>query len=115
MYFGLSFSRIGCDFRPLLIPIFTKRVSANFQHSTQRATKNFENNIESYTLINKNHHHSGIPWKNRIEDENQPPESLLEFYPLADYLNNILGNSQGLHFIFWMMKIILTKLSLLLK
>lgn len=89
MYFGLSFSRVGCDFRPLLIPIFTKRVSANFQHSVQCATKKFGNNIESYTLINKNH--TGIPWKTTIEDENQPPESLLEFYPLAEYLNNVLS------------------------
>lgn len=89
MYFGLSFSRVGCDFRPLLIPIFTKRVSANFQHSMERATKNFTNNIESYTLINKNH--TGIPWKTTIEEENQPPESLLEFYPLAEYLNNALS------------------------
>lgn len=89
MYFGLSFSRVGCDFRPLLIPIFTKRVIANFEYFMQRATKNFEGNIESYTLINKNH--TGIPWKTKIEDENQPPESLLEFYPLAEYLNNILS------------------------
>lgn len=71
-----------------MIPIFTKRVAANFENSLLRATKNFESNIESYTLINKNH--SSIPWKNRIEDENQPPESLLEFYPLAEYLNNVL-------------------------
>lgn len=88
MYFGLSFSRVGCDFRPLMIPIFTKIVATTFQQSMLRATKNFENNIESYTLINKNH--AGIPWKTRIEDENQPPESLLEFYPLAEYLNNVL-------------------------
>lgn len=91
MYFGLSFSRIGCDFRPLLIPIFTKRVSLNFQQSMQLASRNFENNIDSYTLINKNQHSNiGIQWKSKIEDENQPPESLLEFYPLAEYLNNIL-------------------------
>lgn len=88
MYFGLSFSRVGCDFRPLMIPIFIKRVAATFQHSLIGATRHFESNIECYTLINRNH--SGIPWKTRIEDENQPPESLLEFYPLAEYLNNVL-------------------------
>lgn len=89
MYFGLSFSRVGCDFRPLMIPIITKRVATTYQHSVLRATKNFETNIESYTLINKSH--AGMTWKSKVEDENQPPESLLEFYPLAEYLNNILS------------------------
>lgn len=88
MYFGFSFSRIGCDFRCSLIPIFTEQVSKNFQCSIQKATKNFENNIERYTLINRNF--SGVPWKMKLEDHNQPPESLIEFYPLAEYLNNIL-------------------------
>lgn len=89
MYFGMSFSRVGCDFRALTVPIFTAKITANFEHTIAKATKNFERNIERYTLINKNH--SGVPWKTKTEEKNQPPESLLEFYPLAEYLNNILG------------------------
>ncbi|XP_044749420.1 conserved oligomeric Golgi complex subunit 8 [Coccinella septempunctata] len=89
MYFGLSFSKVGCDFRALLVPIFTRRIGNDFQDMVHKATNNFEQNIEKFTLINKNH--PNVPWKTKIEDPLQPPDSLLEFYPLAEYLNNILN------------------------
>lgn len=88
MYFGLSFSKVGCDFRTLLIPIFTKQIANDFKQLIDKASANFEQNLEKFTLINK--YHSNVPWKVKIEDHLQPPESLLEFYPLADYLNNVL-------------------------
>lgn len=89
MYFGLSFSKVGCDFRTSMIPIFTSRILENFKKSTLEAVKNFEVNIDKFTLIDK--HHPSIPWKMRNEDPLQPPDSLLEFYPLAEFLNNILN------------------------
>lgn len=88
MYFGLSFSKVGCDFRPLMVKIFTKTISNNFQQSVIKATRNFERNMEKFTLINKNH--PSVPWKMKNSDLIQPPDSLIEFYPLADYLNQIL-------------------------
>ncbi|KAJ8919495.1 hypothetical protein NQ315_002116 [Exocentrus adspersus] len=88
MYFGLSFSKVGCDFRLLMVPIFTARVAENFTCAVSEALKNFNTNIERFTLINKNH--PSIPWKTKSEDPLQPPDSLLEFYPLAEYLNNVL-------------------------
>lgn len=88
MYFGLSFSKIGCDFRSLMVPIFVKAISNNFRQSVHKATKNFEKNMDRFTLINKNH--PSIPWKTKTDDILQPPDSLLEFYPLAEYLNQIL-------------------------
>lgn len=88
MYFGASFSKVGCDFRPLLVPIFTDKIAKNFNNSVVRATQSFELNMERFTLINKNY--SNIPWKSKTEDPLQPPDSLLEFYPLAEFLNNIL-------------------------
>ncbi|KAK4887329.1 hypothetical protein RN001_003600 [Aquatica leii] len=88
MYFGLSFSRVGCDFRGSMVPIFNKAILNNFSKHVQKATLNFEKNMERFTLINKNH--PNVPWKSKNNDPVQPPESLLEFYPLAEYLNQIL-------------------------
>lgn len=89
MYFGLSFSKVGCDFRPLMIPIFTNTIATYFKNSIRKSVRSFEKNIEKFTLINKNH--ASVPWKSKTEDHLQPPESLLEFYPLAEYLNNVLN------------------------
>lgn len=89
MYFGLSFSRVGCDFRAAMVPIFNKAIAHNFQTAILKATRNFEKNMERFTLINKNH--PNVPWKNKSSDPIQPPETLLEFYPLAEYLNQVLA------------------------
>ncbi|CAG9765488.1 unnamed protein product [Ceutorhynchus assimilis] len=86
MYFALSFSKIGCDFRSLLLPIFTKQLFINFNDNLQEALIVYEKSIENFTLINKNL--PNIPWKS--QDPLHPPDSLLEFYPLAEYLNNLL-------------------------
>ncbi|XP_060530649.1 conserved oligomeric Golgi complex subunit 8 [Cylas formicarius] len=88
MYFGLSFSKVGCDFRPLLVPIFTTQLTEKFNNSISKAMINFEKNIEKFTLINKTL--PNIPWKSRMDDPFHPPDSLLEFYPLGEYLNHVL-------------------------
>ncbi|KAF5308273.1 hypothetical protein FQR65_LT06266 [Abscondita terminalis] len=88
MYFGLSFSRVGCDFRGSMVPIFNQAVLNNFHRHVQKATVNFEKNMERFTLINKNH--PNVPWNHKNNDPIQPPDSLLEFYPLAEYLNQVL-------------------------
>ncbi|CAH1173465.1 unnamed protein product [Phaedon cochleariae] len=89
MYFGASFSKIGCDFRTSMIPIFTKKICKDFKESVFEGNKTFEKNIDRFTLIDKNY--PGIPWKTKSENQMQPPDSLLEFYPLAEYTNNILS------------------------
>lgn len=94
MYFGLSFSRAGVDFRGLMAPIFTKVILANFQSSILKVTHQFEDNIESYTLINKipttslNQNMSASALQS---DSLAPPESLLDYQPLAIYCNGILA------------------------
>ena len=39
MYFGLSFSRVGADFRGILIPIFNQSVMKTFLTNLEAATK----------------------------------------------------------------------------
>lgn len=89
MYFGLSFSRVGVDFRALLIPIFVRAISKHFNATISRVTKQFETNMENYTFINK----MSINVLNAIgrtnSTNNSPPETLLSFQPLAVYCNEM--------------------------
>nr|XP_019542322.2 conserved oligomeric Golgi complex subunit 8-like [Aedes albopictus] len=91
MYFGLSFSRVGVDFRSLIAPVFIKVISQNFQTTVVKVTRQFEQEIERYTLINK------VPTAikrsksvDKSDTGNHPPETLLDFTPLALYCNEIL-------------------------
>lgn len=91
MYFGLSFSRVGADFRGLMAPIFIKVVSQNFDNSILKVTRRFEIDIDGFTLINK--FSSGLTRQKSTSNEsdtNSPPESLLDFQPLATYCNGVL-------------------------
>lgn len=88
MYFGLSFSRIGADFRSLMVPIFVKVIFNQFQNGIYKSTKQFEVDIETYTLINK-----VIINSSREKSDSSgtaPPDALLDFHPLAVYCNGII-------------------------
>lgn len=91
MYFGLSFSRVGADFRALLVPIFTKVIVKNYCSLVTKTTDQFELDMDNYTFINKisinvlNAMGKGDP------QTLSPPETLLNFQPLALYCNGILS------------------------
>lgn len=92
MYFGVSFSRIGVDFRAQVAPIFLKTITKYLNMTVIKATKQFEIDMENFTLINKDvsayrRHIS----EEKYENENSPPESLLDFNPLAVYCNALLN------------------------
>lgn len=97
MYFGVSFSRIGMDFRAQIAPIFLKAISKYLNMAVIKATKQFEMDMENFTLINKDvitfkrHVKSDDSSEPSDERANSPPESLLDFRPLAIYCNALLN------------------------
>ncbi|XP_054744029.1 conserved oligomeric Golgi complex subunit 8 [Anastrepha obliqua] len=101
MYFGLSFSRVGADFRALMVPIFLRVIRKNFENAIFTVNKSFAQELERYTLINKVTLHTrghkvdtataaGSTTKQEQESFS-PPETLLDFHPLASLCNGYLN------------------------
>lgn len=91
MYFGLSFSRVGADFRTLLIPIFVKVIGKNFTSRISKVTDQFELEMDNYTFINKMSINVLSAIGKADPHSLSPPETLLNFQPLALYCNGILS------------------------
>ncbi|XP_023331474.1 conserved oligomeric Golgi complex subunit 8 isoform X2 [Eurytemora carolleeae] len=90
MYFGLSFSRVGFDFRPLLAPIFEKRILAQFNKLIcwDNNVKVVQESFVGFNLVKA----SGLQFSFQPQAEaTQPPLILLEFPPLAHACNIILS------------------------
>lgn len=93
MYFGLSFSRVGADFRGQLAPMFQQVAAETFRRAVQEAVDKFQEDMNLYTLIALPSVLGGtIPpvAPSTQPGTLQPPMSLLDFQPLACFLNNIL-------------------------
>ncbi|XP_053126559.1 conserved oligomeric Golgi complex subunit 8 isoform X1 [Hemicordylus capensis] len=93
MYFGLSFSRVGADFRGQLAPIFQRVALLTFKKAVQEAVNKFQEEMDSYTLLSAPAVlGSTIPVAVPSAQPGtlQPPMVLLDFPPLACFLNNIL-------------------------
>lgn len=93
MYFGLSFSRVGADFRGQLAPMFQRVAAETFSRAVQEAVEKFQEDMNMYTLIALPSLLGGtVPPVAPTSQPGtlQPPMSLLDFQPLACFLNNIL-------------------------
>ncbi|KAM9302436.1 conserved oligomeric Golgi complex subunit 8 [Gastrophryne carolinensis] len=94
MYFGLSFSRVGADFRGQLAPIFQRVAAENFARAAKEAVEKFQEDMNMYTLISTPVALGGnipaVPAPTAQPGTLQPPMVLLDFPPLACFLNNIL-------------------------
>ncbi|KAI7802399.1 conserved oligomeric Golgi complex subunit 8 [Triplophysa rosa] len=93
MYFGLSFSRVGADFRGQLAPIFQQVAMDTFRKAIQEALDRFQEDMNLYTLISfPSILGSAIPpvAPSTQPGTLQPPMALLDFPPLACFLNNVL-------------------------
>ncbi|XP_066440178.1 conserved oligomeric Golgi complex subunit 8 [Eleutherodactylus coqui] len=94
MYFGLSFSRVGADFRGQLAPIFQRVATENFERAAKEAVEKFQEEMNMYTLISATAVLGSsippVPAPPAQPGTLQPPMVLLDFPPLACFLNNIL-------------------------
>ncbi|KAA0715218.1 Conserved oligomeric [Triplophysa tibetana] len=93
MYFGLSFSRVGADFRGQLAPIFQQVAMDTFCKAIQEALDKFQEDMNLYNLISfPSILGSAIPpvAPSTQPGTLQPPMALLDFPPLACFLNNVL-------------------------
>ncbi|KAK2848375.1 hypothetical protein Q7C36_010057 [Tachysurus vachellii] len=93
MYFGLSFSRVGADFRGQLAPMFQRVAMEMFSKAVIEAADKFKEDMNLYTLISlPSMLGNTIPAVPAGVQPGtlQPPMRLLDFPPLACFLNNIL-------------------------
>ncbi|KAM9817570.1 conserved oligomeric Golgi complex subunit 8 [Neosynchiropus ocellatus] len=94
MYFGLSFSRVGADFRGQLAPMFQQVAAKTFRGAVREAVEQFQEDMNVYTLIALPTVLGGsVPATPPVVQPGtlQPPMTLLDFPPLACFLNNILA------------------------
>ncbi|XP_053478535.1 conserved oligomeric Golgi complex subunit 8 isoform X2 [Ictalurus furcatus] len=93
MYFGLSFSRVGADFRGQLAPVFQRVAMDTFSKAVREAVDKFNEDMNLYTLISlPSMLGNTVPTVAAGVQPGslQPPMGLLDFPPLACFLNNIL-------------------------
>uniref|UniRef100_H2YMK8 Conserved oligomeric Golgi complex subunit 8 n=1 Tax=Ciona savignyi TaxID=51511 RepID=H2YMK8_CIOSA len=94
MYFGQSFSRVGADFRNLLLRKFHRVQLKIFESGIDKATERFHVDMMAYSFTTSSHFElSKPPDAMRISngDRNEaPPVQLLEYPPLAEYVNRVL-------------------------
>ncbi|CAI9602941.1 unnamed protein product [Staurois parvus] len=94
MYFGLSFSRVGADFRGQLAPIFQRVAAENFARAAKEAVEKFQEEMNMYTMMSSpmvlGTSIPPVPTPPAQPGTLQPPMVLLDFPPLACFLNNIL-------------------------
>lgn len=92
MYFGLSFSRIGTDFRCLIAPIFVRVIVGNFRLTVRNAKHSFHEAMKKLTLVTPLRGlSSSLPtYVSTSTQSLTPPHSLLDYPPLAVLTNTLI-------------------------
>lgn len=93
MYFGLSFSRIGADFRPILVPILYHSVLGSFKKTVEIGKSEFSSSMKKFSLLSmpgatittQTPSLTKLPLA--TSSAQTPPLSLLEFPPLGILAN----------------------------
>ncbi|PFX25056.1 Conserved oligomeric Golgi complex subunit 8 [Stylophora pistillata] len=93
MYFGLSFSRVGADFRGLLPPLFHAAALKSFNTEVLNATNRFNKAMKSYSPqpVPSTVTSTTMSTMTTKPDELNPPIELLQHPPLAAFINSILS------------------------
>ncbi|XP_058945493.2 conserved oligomeric Golgi complex subunit 8-like [Pocillopora verrucosa] len=93
MYFGLSFSRVGADFRGLLPPLFHAAALKSFNTEVHNATDSFHKAMKSFSPqpVPSTVTSTIISTMATKPDELNPPIELLQHPPLAAFINSILS------------------------
>ena len=95
MYFGLSFGRIGSDFRSLLVPLFSQVVYDRFELSVNKSESQFAEAMSSFSparsAIGSNIASSIMHTPQSSVDQVQPPYTLIQFSPLAELCNGLIA------------------------
>ena len=91
MYFGLSFSRIGADFRMLMLPIFAEVVLTNVKQSLSSTISSFKSILACYTFTG-----TAISENTIVQPISQvgtvnPPAQLILYPPLSWLANEIIA------------------------
>jgi len=93
MYFGQSFSRVGCDFRCLLIPIFQDAIENFYSKAIEQVDSEFQSNMMTYAPPSTKAFSKDLVAETPLASNTpsvSPPIELLEYYPLSVYLNGLL-------------------------
>ena len=86
MYFGQSLGRVGFDFRPQFVPIFTTLTLAKCDQHLKDGLNNFETSLKSFSLPTSN----VTPNVSLTDNQNlEPPSSLMTHYPIAELSNGV--------------------------
>lgn len=91
-YFGISMSKIGADFRPLLAYIIERITLVRFSQLVDKALTRFGAKMESYnlpiiSLTSESLDEAVVDQK----DDFDPPEELLNYIPLAHLCNDLIS------------------------
>jgi hypothetical protein len=101
MYFGLAFSRVGLDFRVLIVEIFEIAAFDQIKEGILMATNKFNECIQRFNLSDfvssssseltiSNEQTTAALLNSTRKTSLNPPLGLIEFQPLAIYLNYLL-------------------------
>jgi len=90
MYFGLSFSRIGADFRMLMLPVFNEVIVENFESKLDQVLTSFKSILACYTFTGTSISANTIVQLIAQPGTLNPPSDLVLYPPLSWTVNEVI-------------------------